>query len=163
MRAANRSDVQFRNRISGLTERAFDNGEYDRALCLSHVLFGLGVDSAALHSMVGACYYHLQDPARAASEVQRAIQLDPNNQEYYVQLAQTFIDFNTPDAAVLLLEPALKLFPSSARISYVLGFACLKSEQVEKAQKYLKRSLEIDPNNGPTLTALAELYEGTWQ
>jgi tetratricopeptide (TPR) repeat protein len=161
--AAARSNAQFKDRISGLSEQAFDNGEYDRALCLSNVLLGSGADSAALHSMAGACYYHLQNPARAASEVQQAVHLDPNNQEYYVQLAQIFIDFNTPDAAVLLLEPALKLFPSSARIRYILGFAYLKSEQVEKAQKYLKESLGIDPNNGPALAALAELYEGTWQ
>lgn len=157
--AAARSNVQFKDRIGEISEQAFDNGEYDRALCLSNILLGSGADSAALHSMVGACHYHLQDPARAVSEVQKAIQLEPNTQEYYIQLAQIFIDFNTPDAAILLLEPALKLFPSSARVRFVLGFAYLKSEHVEKAQQYLKESLELDPNNGPALAALAELYE----
>ncbi len=163
LNSAAKSNAQFKDRMTRLSEQAFDQGEYDRAVCLSKVLLASGADSAALHSMVGACYYHLQDPASAASEVQKAIHLDPNNQEYYVQLAQVFIDFNTPDAAVLLLEPALKLFSSSARIHYVLGFAYLKSEQVEKAQKHLKESLEIDHNNGAALAALAELYEGTWQ
>ena len=157
--AAARSNGQFKDRIGGLSEQAFDNGEYDRALCLSNVLLGSGADSAALHSMAGACHYHLQDPARAVSEVQKAIRLEPNTQEYYIQLAQIFIDFNTPDAAILLLEPALKLFPSSARVRFVLGFAYLKSEHVEKAEQYLKESLEIDHNNGPALAALAELYE----
>src|SRR5439155_12299122 len=117
-------------------------------------------DSAALHSLAGACHYQLQNPKQAAEEVQKAIRLEPHNEEYYLQLVQIFVDYNTPDAAILLLEPALKLFPNSARVRYALGVACMKGVQPKKAEQYLKESLRMKPEDAPTLCALAELYEG---
>jgi tetratricopeptide (TPR) repeat protein len=143
-----------------LSEASFEERKYDDALCLVTVALECLPASASLHSMAGACHYQLKDPTLAVKEVQQAVYLGPANEDYCIQLAQIFIDYNTPDAAVLLLEAALSTFPGSARISYVLGIACLKSSQLRKADEYLQRSLRLEPRNPLTLRALAMLYEG---
>jgi len=154
------ADPALDERLWTLSEKAFDEKEYAKTLCLLAVVKKFVPDSAALHSLAGACHYQLQNPQLAVEEVQRAIHLDPRNEEYYIQLAQVFVDYNTPEAAILLLEPALKLFPNSPRIRYALGVACMKGGQANKAEQYLTESLQMNPRDTSSLRALAELYEG---
>jgi superkiller protein 3 len=158
--AAAEADSRFKGEIGKLSEHAFDDRKYAEALCLLGVERALGVDSADLHSMVGACQYHLQNPVQAVAEVQRSIQIDPGNEDYYIQLAQIFIDYNTPEAAIQLLEPAVTRFPHSARIRYVLGVSCLKTARMKDAEQHLKGSLQLRPRDPLALGALAVLYEG---
>jgi tetratricopeptide (TPR) repeat protein len=160
LRAAARADPTLGERLWKLSEKTFDEQKYEEALCLLAVVKEFVPDSAAFHSLAGACHYQLQNPQQAAEEVQKAIHLDPQNEEYYIQLAQIFVDYNTPDAAILLLEPALNLFPNSPRVRYALGIACMKGVQAKKAEQYLTESLQMKPHDTPTLRALAELYEG---
>jgi tetratricopeptide (TPR) repeat protein len=146
-----------------LSEDNFGAGKYTEVLCLVGVALESGPNSASLHSMAGACHYQLKDGPRAVAEVQQAIYLDPGNEDYYLQLAQVFIDYNTADAAILLLEPTLERFPASARMRYVLGVACLRSSKYVEAERYLTESLRLDPKNPLALRALAMLYEGESQ
>lgn len=161
--AAVRGETALRDQIVALSEDNFDAGKYTEVLCLVGVALESGPNSASLHSMAGACHYQLKDGPRAVAEVQQAIYLDPGNEDYYLQLAQVFIDYNTADAAILLLEPALERFPASARMRYVLGVACLRSSKYVEAERYLTESLRLDPKNPLALRALAMLYEGESQ
>lgn len=160
LRAGAKADSVLRDQVMRLSENAFDERRYGEALCLLNVVREFVPDPAPLHSMAGACHYHLQNPALAVEEVQNAIRLDPGHEEYYIQLAQIFIDYSTPKAAVQLLEAAVGIFPSSSRIRFVLGVACIKASQTRKAERYLRESLRIQSRNPPTLRALVVLYEG---
>jgi len=160
LRSAAKSDSNIRKRLAALGEEAFGKAHFKEALTLVDSVLEFVSDAAPLHSMAGACYYNLQNPALAAKEVQAAIRLDPRNEEYYIQLAQVFIDYNTPEPCILLLERAQRLFPSSARIRFVLGVAYLKSSKFEQARQSLKESLRMQPQDPFAIHALAMASEG---
>lgn len=162
-RSAGTKEAAVRDEILRLGEDAFDRGKYKDALCLLHVSLGFDPASATLYSLAGACHFQLKDAPAAVAEIQRAIQIDPENEQYYLQLAEVFIDFNTPDAALVLLEPAAEKFPESARIRYFAGVACLKLSHYTEAQHYLTESLRLDRRNSLTLHAIADLYEAQQQ
>jgi tetratricopeptide (TPR) repeat protein len=162
-RAAAAKDSAKRNEILKLGERAFDNGDYDEALCLVDLSLGFAPGSASLHSLAGACQFQLKNAPRAVAEIQQAIQIEPENEQYYLQLAEIFIDFNTPDAALLVLNPAAAKFPGSARVRYFAGIASLKLSRYAEAGHFLTESLQLDPKNPLILRALADLDEGQQQ
>ena len=158
-RSAGTKDAAMRDEILRLGEDAFDRGNYKNSLCLLYVSLGFDPGSASLHSLAGACQFQLKNALGAVAEIQQAIQVDPENEHYYLQLAEVFIDFNTPDAALALLVPAAEKFPESARIRYFAGVACLKLSNYTKAEHYLTESLRLDGRNPLTLHAIADLYE----
>jgi Flp pilus assembly protein TadD len=160
LKTAATSDPTLRGQIIDLGEKAFGRAQYQEALCLINSAVEFAPEPAPIHSMAGACYYQLRNPALAAKEVQEAIHLDPRNEEYYIQLAQIFLDYNTPEPCIMLLEPVLPHFPSSARIRFVLGVAYLKSSKYKEAQQSLKESLRMQAQNPFARRALAMAYEG---
>jgi Flp pilus assembly protein TadD len=160
LKAAAKLDPALRDQIRALAEEAFGKGRYQESLCLIQSIGEYVPDAASFHSMAGACYYHLQNPALAVKEVQAAVHLDPRNEDYYIQLAQIFLDYNTPEPCILLLEPAQRLFPSSARIRFVLGVAYLKASKFHEARESLAESLQMQAQNPLASQALAMAYEG---
>jgi tetratricopeptide (TPR) repeat protein len=159
--AAAKLDPDLRSKLLGSGEQAFDDGKYEEALCLLNAVRGYLPASAMRCSMAGACYYHIQNPALAVEEVQQAIRLDPQNEQYYIQLAQVFLDYDTPAPAVLLLQSATTRFPSSEQIRFVLGVAYMKSSQFTEARKCLEEIQTTRPGDPLLLDALAVVYEGT--
>jgi tetratricopeptide (TPR) repeat protein len=159
LRLAAESDPNVRKQLADLGREAFRETHFDEALTLVNSVIEFVPDAAPLHSIAGACYYNLRNPALAAREIQQSIRLNPENEDYYIQLAQVFIDYNTPEPCILLLKPALRRFPSSARIRFVLGVAYLKSSQFEQARQSLKESLRMRPRDPLALHALAMASE----
>jgi predicted Zn-dependent protease len=160
-RAAASADQAARSELVALAEQAFDDGKYQGALCLLDSVNALLPPTASRYSMIGACYYHLQNPAQAVNAVQEAIRLEPGNEDYYIQLAQIFLDYNTPAPAISLLEHAKTRFPSSKRMGFALGVAYLKNSEFGEARKQLEESRLARSSDPLPLHALAVLYEGT--
>jgi tetratricopeptide (TPR) repeat protein len=88
LRSAAGADANVRKQLASLGEEAFSGARFKEALTLINSVVDLVPDAAPLHSMAGACYYNLQNPALAVKEVQQAIRLKPENEDYYIQLAQ---------------------------------------------------------------------------
>lgn len=54
----------------------------------------------------GLCELRQGDVATAIAELQRAMNMDPSDQEYVLELSEVLIGSNNPEAATALLEPA---------------------------------------------------------
>jgi predicted Zn-dependent protease len=95
---------------------------------------------------------------------QKAMDLDPGNQDYVLELAQVLLaNYNAP-AAVALLDPAVKAFPNSARVWFTLGVADLLNENLNAAEPALKTSLGLDPKLDLAYVVLGQGYldAGRW-
>ena len=103
-------------------------------------------------------YDEQNDPARAVSEAQAAIELDPRNLAARLQLAQIFLSHNTPEPALEIFSDALRIAPDSLVARLGKGLALKELQRFDEAVTELTACLDRDPRMGLAFDALASLY-----
>lgn len=156
-------DVQ--NIAFALSKDAGASGDYTDALRLLEIS---KLNKGALpewHALKGYISYQSGDAITAVSELQRAIELEPANEDYVLQLSEVFVGNNSPEAAVALMGAACKTFARSARSWFSLGVAQLAADNLPVAETSLKHSLVLDPKLDVAWDVLAQGYRnaGRWQ
>jgi Flp pilus assembly protein TadD len=122
-------------------------------------------NSAEWHELRGYAAYKTGDAARAVTEIQKALDLDPRNQTYVLELSEVLIANNNGEAAITLLSAADKMFPNSSAIWFSMGVAYLVSEDRPQAVSALRHSLDLDPKLDSAYAVLGQNYKeaGQWQ
>lgn len=147
-----------------VANEAFRNGDYENTVRLLNLTSGSLASSAAWHALRGYTSYKQGDGAVAVLEIQKALDLDPKNEDYLLELSEVLVANNNAPAAVLLLEPATKIFPDSARLWFSLGTCYLGDDRLDLAETALKHSFELDPTLDLALVVLGQAYRdaGLW-
>jgi tetratricopeptide (TPR) repeat protein len=163
-RDALRVNPKAQETVYALASSQFKKGNYKATLRLLESIKPLMQNSASWHEMRGYSTFKLGDPAEAAVELQKAMDLDPKNEDYVLELSEVFVTHNNAPAAITLLETASKVFAQSARIWFGLGTAYLADEKRSAAETALKRCLELDPNLDLAYVVLGQGYKeaGSW-
>jgi tetratricopeptide (TPR) repeat protein len=86
------------------------------------------------------------DASAAAKEFQEAIRLDPGHAAYYVDLAQLFLDHETPEPAEIVLKSAARRFPRNAEVLRLLGLAEFALGKTSEALDAFLRAIDADPD-----------------
>jgi serine/threonine-protein kinase len=94
----------------------------------------------------------------AITEFQRALELDPTNDETYIQLAATYKKLNKPDEAEKTFLRAIELRPQDRRAYDQLGTFYLEQAQYDKAEKMFQRSLQLAPDSYVAYSNLGGVY-----
>ncbi len=136
-------------------ERALAASDYEGA---QKLLQSLPSGSAKWHLLASRAYDGLKDPARAVSEAQQAISMDPANLSAFLQLGQVFLEHNTPVAAAEIFGKALEIKPNSLLAHLGRGLALKGIQQFDAAEKELSWCLERDPRSAVAFDSLATLY-----
>ena len=108
---------------------------------------------------------------QAIAEQERALALEPNNADYYRDLAEALVFAGRPEEAVGLVEDAMRLNPRyPATYPFTLGFAHAylgfednSPEHYEQAIAALKEAIEINPNLYASHLIIAYAYHQTGQ
>jgi tetratricopeptide (TPR) repeat protein len=166
--------VRFRNALEAnpkvqdtlfaLAKDLFEKQNYRAAVPLLEILNIKMQQSAAWHEMLGYSAFKLGDSVKAVVELQKAMDLDPRNENYILELSEVFVSNNNAAAAVTLLETATKAFAHSSRMWFGLGTAYLADQQRGSAELALKKSLELDPSLDLAYVVLGQSYKeaGNW-
>ena len=78
----------------------------------------------------------------------RAISLDPSNAEYHYSLAKLYADeVDDYSLALPYFESAVKLNPTNSKYFQSLGWAYGNLGREKEAIEYLKKAIELEPNN----------------
>ena len=113
--------------------------------------------NAAAYIVLGRAYRLQREPARAVEAFQEAIRLQPGNPESIAELAQLFLDHNTPEPARILLEDARRRFPGDAEIARLLGLTYYAAGNSQRALDEFLQSIDLDPNSELGYAALETL------
>ncbi len=113
---------------------------------------------ARWHALASKIYDGRNDPARAVEEAQAALDLEPRNESHHLQLAQIFLNRNTPLAAYEIFSEAQALFPESLLVRLGKGLALKELQRYEEAEQELHECLRRDPKLGLAFDALATVY-----
>jgi tetratricopeptide (TPR) repeat protein len=164
LRQALKADPKLKETLYTVATGYFKRQNYRGALKSLECLGPAAPNAADWHGMMGYCHFKLGDSTKAANELQKAIDLDPHNQDHVLELAEVFVANNNAAAAVTLMERATQVFGRSSQIWFGLGVAYLGHEKPSQAEAALKRSLDLDPNLDLAYVVLGQGYKegGNW-
>ena len=135
-------------------EALLTRGEYGRALGqLSQVTN----KSARWHLLASRAYDGLDDPAKAVTEAEEALRLEPDQPAHHLQLAQIFLSRNTPKAAFEILTDASARFPEAFVIRLGRGLAAKELQLYEEAERELTWCLTRQPGAAIAVDALGTI------
>jgi serine/threonine-protein kinase len=118
----------------------------------------LGSAGASGHICLGLIAAGRGDYAGAASEYQRALELEPNNDEAYTGLAHAYKKTNRLDDAEKTYQRAIELRPNDRRGYDNLGTFYLEQAEYDKAEKMFQKSLELAPDSSFAYSNLGGVY-----
>jgi tetratricopeptide (TPR) repeat protein len=103
----------------------------------------------------------MSDSAR--STYLRILQLDPDDGEAYMYLAEAYRQLNHPDSMGWVLENLTRLHPHSYRFPLELGRLRAEEGKTEEAKEWFWKSLELtrDATNLLSFVGLSHIYENT--
>jgi adenylate cyclase len=162
-------DPQYAGAYAGLGQTYWLDWFYqwsrDRAQSLERA-FELGQKAIALDDslsfprrLLSQVYLWKKQHDQAIAEAERAIALDPNNADGYVNLGSILVNARQPEEGIKLSEKAMRLNPRYPPLYLVnLGAAYREAGQCEEALVPLKEVLILNPNFGPAHLNLAVCY-----
>jgi tetratricopeptide (TPR) repeat protein len=114
-------------------------------------------DLAVFHNLLGKAHELNRDTASAAAEMQQAIRLDPNQAGWYLDLAQLFLNHNTPEPAELVLADAVRRFPNHAEAMRLLGVARYALGKTDQALEAFLSAIDAAPGSEAAYASLETL------
>ncbi len=122
-------------------------------------------DSASWNNLLGYAQFKLGESEPALSHLQRALALEPQNEDYLLDLGEFLGIHRARERAVELFEVAVKRMPQSQRARFGLAVSYILMERRDEASKLLEALLAANERFEPAYRALGECYEdaGNWQ
>jgi tetratricopeptide (TPR) repeat protein len=116
-------------------------------------------ESAVTLDALGFGLYNVGDHLQAVRVLRDAVELDPNHGPALVHLGMALYARRNYEDAVVALEKGVNILGDDARIEHIytlgLGHIYKNPTECEKAEVWLLKALEIDPETGPAIEGLA--------
>ena len=153
-------------------------GDTEKAMKRLQEALKLAPDFYHAHNNLGVIYQKLGQYREAEKEYQTARELSPTSQQPLVNLGSLFIQEADSreadgrrvvgqllDAAMDLLDEAIRMRPLSVMAHYYLGAANYKSGFYKEAEASLNRAHELDPRMGMIRLMLANVFmkQSKWE
>ena len=101
-------------------------------------------DLPAFHALLGRIYLSQNDLARAESEYQKAVSLDPKDDAQRLALAEFYGAAGKPDRTVAVLQELVQKNPGNAGHKKRLALAYLNQKAYDKSMKQVEEVLKAD-------------------
>ncbi len=115
-------------------------------------------ESAITLDALGFGLYNVGDHLQAVRVLRDAVELDPDYGPALVHLGMALYARRNYEDAVVALEKGVEILGEDARIEHIytlgLGHIYKNPTECDKAQIWLRKALEIDPETGPALEGL---------
>ncbi len=103
-------------------------------------------DRAGLHHAVGLAYKALNHPEKSVDELRTAARMEPGNEEFTFDLAQSLLRGEQFAEASTALEGAVQSFPESAQIRLTLGVAYYGLRRFPEAVRLFLETIAMAPD-----------------
>lgn len=114
-----------------------------------------------VHFGYGYLLWRLLKYEEAAQEFKAELANNPQHAEALTYLADTEIRMSEPDAALPLLERAIRIRPTIALAHLDLGMLYVDKDRKEDALRELKEAVKLSPNDQNAHWRLARFYQST--
>jgi tetratricopeptide (TPR) repeat protein len=120
-------------------------------------------DNGEVEDLLGEVYEAANRPLDAVRAWERAVALEPQNEEYCFRYISELLKHKNYDAAVLIGNAAVRNIPNSVRLRLALVAALYGGGRVEEAHRALLLASQDFPDSGLPLYLRSILAEGTPQ
>jgi predicted Zn-dependent protease with MMP-like domain len=125
---------------------ALDREDFDEALqTVREALAEDAVDDPVVHFFGGHCLLELDRPAEAASMLDKAVKLDPDDPDMRAALAHARYRCCRFDEAAADAARALEIDDGSPEGHHVTALLLERSGRFDDADRYFERAAELDP------------------
>ncbi len=112
---------------------------------------------ANLYRLVGDCFTKLGDPESGKNAYIQATELDPYAAKAFIGLGTVGLVKGSHDIAVIHFQKAVSLAPEDEMANLGLGLAFQGLEELEESNKWVRKALQINPENQAGLFTLVKL------
>lgn len=131
----------------------------DQAIQHAQKAVSLGADQVPVLVTMGIIYKGSGEYRKAAHELKRALDFDPQNAAAHLQMAATYYYLNQPDSAEFHYRMAIQLKPDNWRYYNSLGFLYQSQGLHFKAAEQYKQVVKLKPHNPTGFNNLGAQYE----
>ncbi len=134
------------------------SNQLDQALADAREISELAPDDARAHALMAAEQYRLENFAGARTEVRRALDLDPGNNEAMLVLARVLIAEDKHNKAIEILQKATEKYPDNVSFYLMQVQSHLETGNREAIEDIYLALVERFPQNAVFKLALVNLY-----
>ena len=131
-----------------LGEIAFEQKQYESALKHYQHVTNYHSNSAEAWASLAMVYRMLEQYDDAEANYKRAIELEPDNEDYYYTLSEMFSANEEPEKAIEVLEEGLIENPDSSILHMFLAMRYLDIGDYRQAELFLEKAERLEPD-GP--------------
>ncbi|MDR4483501.1 MAG: tetratricopeptide repeat protein [Nitrospirales bacterium] len=113
------------------------------------------------HLLRGRSLLVEKDFEKGIEELKKSLELDPDNEQVYVDLARAYLAFKKPEDADAILDQGLTRKANSTVLNLAKGDLYLLQGKNTEAEVQYQRVLELDPKNDGLYVKLASYYQAT--
>lgn len=132
--------------------------QYPDAIAVAHQLITGGRETAELDNVLAEAYEGNKDIQPAIDALRKAISLDPQNEDNYLDFASLCIDHRDFNAGLTVLQIGLQIHPRSDRLFFERGILYAMQDRFDLAEKDFTRSSDLDPKNDLGYLGLGATY-----
>ncbi len=128
------------------------------AISLFEARAALNRGEPEVHRILALLYFKKQDYSLAASQCQKALQINPERADVHNIMGNICLREGEVDKAIEEYMVALGRLPDSPELHFNLGLAYYKKGEVDKAIDRLQQVIELNPRYEKARTGLSYLY-----
>lgn len=119
--------------------------KYREAIALASQWTSSGHDTSELENAVSDAYEHTNDTPQAITALRRAIEIDPNDDDNYLDFANLCIDHRDFENGLKVIGVGLSAHPKSYRLVFERGVLYAMEDQFDRAEKDFQQSARLAP------------------
>jgi tetratricopeptide (TPR) repeat protein len=136
-----------------------DKAQYTSAFTLLSATHRALQSSASWNNLIGYAEFKLKQPEDAKHHLEAALQMDPDNEGYLLDVGDFLAAYQAFDEATRFFEVGAKRMPNSAPVKFGLAISYMLQNRTDQAIALLEQLHAQYPGWGPVNTALGEGYE----
>lgn len=111
------------------------------------------------YDLLAACYEELDKSSDAAQAYEKAIELDPSNEDYYLRWGQLAMDMLAYEVGIKNVLVAGGRLPSSYRIRLLLGQLYQSHGEIGEAERSFREAISLNPRYALSWALLATFFQ----
>jgi tetratricopeptide (TPR) repeat protein len=115
--------------------------------------------SPSWHNLIGYAEFKLGNPEPALAHLQRALQMEPDNEDYVLDLGEFLAYYRAHEQAFQIFEVAAKRMSQSPRVQFGLAVALVLQNRRDEATNLLNTLVTAHPDFEPAYRVLGECHE----